>query len=349
MSSRTLILRTAYLLALASPIRGDEPTPVSGRVEFSDGAARTGQLVLAPGATLRLNADRAQHALALDQIREIRFIPEKEERVRPWRFKEAGQTEKEYTGAPYPVRYLRAAITLANGAHLTGHLFATPLYLTDSNGTEKIVLPAKQRGDTNDTLASLVYPTRVVIEGSSAAEDVTDLRVRLPAALAQAVDVAALTRPGLTPLTVRRDPATHEWLLRHAPDETLFLAVRTADALHVGWPTDTCSTATLAAATQAVAWARDFFDARTVAGVCADADGRTVYTLLLLRRHSGTTLEAERNRPWQLGVWRWIVDADTREWMLAGRGAFFRGLLAPGEEPPTVTLMNEEYGMRNTE
>ena len=55
-------------------------------------------------------------------VREIRLAPEREEMDRNWRFKEAGQTAKEYFGDPYPVRALNGADGAICAARLRGAL-----------------------------------------------------------------------------------------------------------------------------------------------------------------------------------------------------------------------------------
>ena len=87
----------------------------AGTIEFSDGRLVAGNISLTPGGTLKIEAGPAMRVLPLDAVREIRLTPETETMERAWRFKEAGQTAKEYFGDPYPVRHLAVTVTLGDG------------------------------------------------------------------------------------------------------------------------------------------------------------------------------------------------------------------------------------------
>src|SRR5580658_5843580 len=113
-------------LGFVAGIGAEEPR--EGRIEFSDGNAIAGKISLTPGGELKIQAGSQMRVLDLARVREIRLAPEKEEMDRNWRFKEAGQTAKEFFGEPYPVRYLQATVLLAGGESLTGHLYSTVLY-----------------------------------------------------------------------------------------------------------------------------------------------------------------------------------------------------------------------------
>jgi hypothetical protein len=85
---------------------------------------------------------------------------------------------------------------------------------------------------------------------------------------------------------------------------------------------------------------RDFFDGRKLLGVWRDEATGELYTLAMLTRQGQTSLDAERSQPWRLEVFRWKEGEDQRL-LLAGRGFFFRGILAKGVPPPPVRLSKE--------
>ena len=103
-----------------------------------------GKISLTPGGSLKIESGSQIRVLDLDRVREIRIAPESEEMDRNWRFKEAGQTAKEYFGDPYPVRYLQATVLLAGGESFSGHLYSTVLYVEGAETAQKVLLLSKQ-------------------------------------------------------------------------------------------------------------------------------------------------------------------------------------------------------------
>ncbi len=74
-------------------------------------------------------------------VREIRFYPETEEMRRNWKFiettkynEETAESDyspaaKEYSGKPYPLRYLAATVIFNSDESLQGHLYTVTVYL----------------------------------------------------------------------------------------------------------------------------------------------------------------------------------------------------------------------------
>ena len=139
-----------------------------GSVEWSDGHKLTGAISLTPGKELRLFTSAAAVSLSLDEVREIRFKPEKEEMWEGFYFPDAGQTTRVKTGEVYPIRYLQTEITLADGKIIEGHLFTTTVYVETDDATKKVVLMAKQTGANGEKLADLVYPTLIRFDADAA-------------------------------------------------------------------------------------------------------------------------------------------------------------------------------------
>jgi hypothetical protein len=276
----------------------------------------------------------------LDRVREIRVSPEKEEMDRDWRFKEAGQTAKEFFGDPYPVRYLQATVVLAGGETLTGHLYSTVLYVEGAESAQKVVLLSKQRGDEGATLQSMIYPTRISFGGATAADtDTVALRVKWPG-LGAGSEIAALTRGALVRLEAAPAGPAGEFKMPSPLGREFFLAIRTGGKVVAGWPAGS-DQKTLARVQDALTNAEDFFDERRVLGVVPDPAAAEVYSLVLAARKGKTTLAQPRSQPWRLEIYRWKTEEGGDRLMLAGQGWLFRGIDAKDEVPPTVELSDK--------
>jgi hypothetical protein len=336
----------AALLVLAFAIAAGAEEPREGRVEFSDGNAVAGKISLTPGGELKLQTGSKIRALDLARVREIRLAPEKEEMDRNWRFKEAGQTAKEYFGEPFPVRYLQTTILLAGGESLAGHLYTTVLYVEEGETAQKVLLPAKQRGNEGQSLKSLVYPTRVSFVGATVADSATaTLRVKWPG-LGPRSEIAAISRGALVSLTPAPAGPAGEFKMTSPSGREFFLAIKTGGRIVVGWPAEKDEKA-LALVQTALANSEDFFDERRVLGVFRDKAAGEVYSLILAARKGQTTLEEARSQPWRLEIYRWKTEEDSERLMLAGQGYLFRGIGAKGEAVPAVELSDKLWLMRH--
>jgi hypothetical protein len=151
------------LLGVTDAMRA-APESRPGQIQFSNGETVEGTLSLTPGAELSIEAGGQLRRVSFDRVQAISLTPEHEEMVQKWRFVEAGKTQKQREGDPYPVRQLRATIVLASGEKITGHLYTTVLYVEGQERTQKVVLWAKQRGKEGQALESLIYPTQIVFK-----------------------------------------------------------------------------------------------------------------------------------------------------------------------------------------
>lgn len=335
----------AALLSLAVVSSAWAEEPRDGRVEFSDGNAVDGKISLTPGAELKIHAASQIRVLDLSRVREIRLAPEKEEMDRNWRFKEAGQTAKEFFGESYPVRYLQATVLLAGGESLTGHLYSTVLYVEGGEKAQKVLLLAKQRGTEGQTLQSLVYPTRVSFGGATVADSATaTLRLNWPE-LEPRSEIAALTRGALVPLKPTPKGPAGEYKMASPSGREFFVAIKSGGKIIVGWPAEK-DEKTLAQVQKALANSEDFFDERRVLGAIRDKTAGEIYSLLLAARKGQTTLEEARSQPWRLEIYRWKTEEGTDRLMLAGQGYLFRGIGAKGEAVPEVELSNKLWHIR---
>lgn len=318
-------LLVALLLLVAGSVHARP-----GMVEYSDGHSVTGNVTLTPGKQIQFLDGTQQRAFGLEQVREIRFFAEEETLERKWRFIAAGKADKEFTGQPYPVRHVKATVALADGGTITGHLFTTVLYVEDAEGACKIILLAKQRGEEGQTLAQLVYPSRISFTDKAGQAGV-QLTVKLGSSPDEFMGMAL---GSLTRLNARRAEAG-QYTMAAPLGEELLLGWRKGNDILVGWATN-AEAKVVTRVREGVKDAEDFFDGKELLGVWHDAAAGNVYSLMLLHRQGGTTLGGAKSQPWRVSVWRWKYDPETNQLMLAGRGDMFRGIIGPGDTLPAV-------------
>ncbi len=326
------------MLVLALALPAFPATKRPGRVQLSDGATLEGLISLSPGEDLRLHIEGNQiRALDFERVREIRLAPAQEKMVQKWRFVEAGQTRKEFSGQPYLTRDLQATVVLAGGEKLAGHLYTTVLYVEEGAKARKVILPAKQRGKEGENANALVFPALIMFTDVAAgAEETIRLRVSLPG-LADPSEAAALTWGALYTLDGRKSETPGEFLMPSPLGRDMFLAAKTGNRILAGWPA-TSDPRFLDIVRTNLVNAEDFFDDRKLLGVCYDEPNRDIYSLLMLHRTGQTTMDGDKTQPWRLVILRWKYDPESQRVLLAGRGCLFRGILPKGEAPPAVSL-----------
>ena len=241
----------------------------SGRtaaVYFSDGKVLTGKISLTPGRSFKLNipeggtlktrdmvtGEDVQYGkvrnFTFEPIREIRFYPEKEEMRRKWKFIETtkynektGEADyspaaKEYSGRPYPLRYLAATVIFNSDESLQGHLYTATIYVKTGGKTHRLVLRSKQRGQEGTSLDELVYVSRIKLldKGRNIAAKVNvkfnDMRFGPGDA------VQAVTKESLTPIPTIMTENDDACVVESAFGEEFYLAVRKDGKYIVGWP-----------------------------------------------------------------------------------------------------------------
>ena len=332
-----IILGFALLLGGVAAASAQER---AGKIEFSDSNVLSGIISLTPGSELKIEAGPAIRVLALDRVREIRFAPEKEEMERAWRFKEAGQTAKEFFGDPYPVRSLAATVTLGDGEQISGHLYTTVLYVADGDNVQKVILLAKQRGKEGDTFQSLVYPKQISFGDSAAATATVKLKL---SGLGAKPEVVAITRGALARLEAKARGGSGEFEMPSPLGKEIFMAAKSGQTILVAWPKAADEKIT-ALVRNAMTNSEDFFDDRRILGAFEDTTNSEIYSLVLAVRKGKTTLDETRSQPWRLEIYRWKLDEDERV-MLAGQDYFFRGIGAKDEAPPTVELSEKLWNL----
>ncbi len=327
--------------------RAAEPVR-QGMVQFSDGGTLSGVLALSHGAAFKLHGDKKNlHTFTLDALRELRFAPVEEKMEQRWRFPVAGQTRKEKFGKPYPTCHIRATAVLAGGETVEGHLYTTVVYVQTSNKTHKAVLRSKLHGKEGETFEDLVYPVRITLDQVGQAVE-GGCMLEPPAELGRVKEIVALTHGALVRLEACRSREKKADVKAfHMPSDlgsTLFLAIHAVPAeagptLTVAWPAfeGDDQQALEKLVHEKLKHVSDFFDERALLGVWRDSKTKDVYSLLMLTRAGQTTFGAKRSQPWRLGIWRW-KEGDENRLMVAGRGYFFRGILAKNETVPPVVV-----------
>ena len=347
-------------------------------VYFSDGKVLTGKISLTPGRSFKLNIPKAGKLKTTDMVtgedvqygkvrrftfgpvREIRFYPEKEEMRRNWKFVETTKyneetaeadyspAAKEYSGKPYPLRYLAATVIFNSDESLQGHLYTATVYLKTKEKTYRLVLRSKQRGPEGTTLDELVYVRRIKLldEGKNIAAKVTvkfaDMRFGPEDA------VQAVTKESLTPIPTKITESNDTCVVESAFGEEFYLAVRKDGKYIVGWPKEQ-DKKLFAIAHDHIQRQRDFYNDKKLLGVTTSEDGKEVLTLVSLRRKVAPTHFGEIGgewdkelgtvvEPWRLSIWRWKYDRVNQELILSSRGTFFRIILLPEDPTPEVAI-----------
>jgi hypothetical protein len=203
--------------------------------------------------------------------------------------------------------------------------------------TEKVILLAKQRGKKGETMQSLVYPTRIVFRDETVQ---VEKSVRLQ--LGMKGVVVALTRGALVRLEAKGD------VLPSPLGAEIFVAVKDGEKITVGWPAEN-DAKFLKLVQEALPNVRDFFDDQKLLGVWRDPVSGDVYSAMMLERKGQTTLNAEKSQPWRCEVWRWKYEPDDNRLMIAGRGYFFRGIIARGAKAPVVVVSPELWKPKRAE
>jgi len=306
-----------------------------GTVEWSDGRKVTGAISITPGKDLRLFTSTEQVALQLDEVKEMRFKPEKEETREGFYFPNAGQATQAKTGEVYPVRYLQTEITLADGKVIEGHLFTTTLYVESEDATEKVVLMSKQTGADGQKLADLPYTTVIHFDvaAPSAGSSLIDLT---QAGFAGNQPPVIVARPDLGLLPAQQTEGKPVWSVPLADPSKLLFSVEAADGVHVSWPGTEADASIQQAVTTALNVMRDFYDTRTLLGCFYDTDAGDVYSLVMLERKGVTYSFDADKKPWSLVILRWKYDPDEKKTTLLNRVPLVTGRAVGNSTPPAV-------------
>jgi hypothetical protein len=136
---------------------------VPGVIELSDGRKLPGKIYTTRGRRLKIyNLKREVYEyVPVAALKQIEVTVEWERMDKEWRFKEAGNPEKIYSGREYPVRSLVWTLTLRNDHAIAGHILGQPLYVEEGGKAQRFLLHQRDKGEMGQTLKDLVYVRRV--------------------------------------------------------------------------------------------------------------------------------------------------------------------------------------------
>ena len=294
-----------------------------GVIEWSDGHKQSGDISLTDGKSLRVFTSAAQVTLTLDQVKEIDFTAEKEQMWEGFYFPNAGQATQVKTGEVYPIRYIKSQVTLGSGQVVEGHLNTTVFYIENDDGTQKVVVLAKQTGANGEKMADLIYPTAIRFNAGTASTASAQIDLTA-AAFPGAKPPVIVTRPDLSFVSAQPVAGKPVWTVATDDPAKLFFSVEAGDGIHVAWPDAAPDPAMQAAAETGLSAMRDFYDTRTTLACTSDAAAGDIYTLNLLKR-LGKSLDGGGNAtpqgviPWSLVILRWKYDADQKKATLLNR------------------------------
>jgi hypothetical protein len=316
-----------------------------GSIEWSDGHKLVGAISLTSGKDLRLFTSTAAVSLSLDEVKEIRFKPEKEEMWEGFYFPNAGQTTQVKTGEVYPIRYLQTEITLADGKVIEGHLFTTTVYVETDDATEKVVLMAKQTGANGEKLADLVYPTLIRFDAGASSAGFSRIDLT-EAGFVPLHPPAIIAMPDLTLSPMEQTAGKPIWTVPVENPGQMLFAVEAADGIHVTWPQGASPGPEIDPAIQQAAETglrvmQDFYDTRTLLGSFSSGDGTDVYSLVMMKR-VGTTYSFSADKiPWSLVILRWKYDPEQKKVTLLNRVLLATGRAESHSPLPAVFKQSE--------
>jgi hypothetical protein len=159
---------------------------VPGCVELSTGLKVPGLVYTTRAKRLKIfNLERKVYEyVPVAACKKIEAVLEWERLDKEWRFKEAGNTEKVYTGRSYPLRMLSWRLTLRNDHAIVGHILGQPLYAEHNGKAERFILHQRDKGAMGGKLEDLVYITRVDFGPEAYNRAVDELKAKAEAAAA---------------------------------------------------------------------------------------------------------------------------------------------------------------------
>ncbi|HUU91229.1 MAG TPA: hypothetical protein VM238_08475 [Phycisphaerae bacterium] len=138
---------------------------VPGYIELSDGTRRAGRIYTTRAKRLKIyNLKREIYEFVpVPACKRIEGVVEWERLDKEWRFKEAGNPEKVYTGRAYPLRMHAWRLTLRNDHEILGHILGQPVYVLCEGKAERFILHKRDKGPMGAKLEDLVYVRRIVL------------------------------------------------------------------------------------------------------------------------------------------------------------------------------------------
>ena len=157
---------------------------VPGYVELSTGLKVPARIFTTRGKRLKIfNLKReAYEYVPVPALTKIEAVVEWERVDKEWRFKEAGNPEKVYTGRSYPARQLAWRLTLRNNHEILGHVLGQPLYAEHNGKVERFILHKRDKGAMGGELKDLLYIKSVEFGADAYNQAVDELKAKAEAA-----------------------------------------------------------------------------------------------------------------------------------------------------------------------
>jgi hypothetical protein len=171
---------------------------VPGYIQLSTDLKVPGYIFTTRAARLKVyNLDREMwEFVPVPAIKSIEAALEWERMDKEWRFKEAGNPEKVYSGREYPVRKVQYVLTLLNDHRIRGHILGQPLYVARDDKADRFLLNDRSKGAMGETLASLKYIKHVELGPEAYNQAVEELKAKAEAAAKKAEAEPKKAAPG---------------------------------------------------------------------------------------------------------------------------------------------------------
>lgn len=150
-----------------SPLLKPAAEVLLGKITLSSGEELAGQISSTAGKPLRVWVE-AQHEyvdMPLSEVKEVRATVIWERDEAEWHFIASGSDVKEYTGKTYPARETTYTFVTSDGREIAGSVVA-PIYVRTPDGERMLVLHKRDKGAIGQTLADLIFITRISFEPS---------------------------------------------------------------------------------------------------------------------------------------------------------------------------------------
>jgi hypothetical protein len=132
---------------------------VPGYVELSTGLKVPGWIYTTRAARIRIYNLRREvyEYVPVPALKRIEATVQWARMDKEWRFREAGNPEKVFSGREYPVRKVAYTLTLRNDHKIVGHILGAPLYVDHNGKVERFILHDRDKGGMGSSLADLKY------------------------------------------------------------------------------------------------------------------------------------------------------------------------------------------------
>ncbi|MDD3119627.1 MAG: hypothetical protein PHQ27_10645 [Victivallales bacterium] len=328
------------LLLIMTVLAGGRLEADRAHIVMSDGVSYEGDLtimgsrplIIVPEAAARERFVR-QRRFALADLAAIVQRPEQQEMHRPWRYREAGKTDKDYGTGRYPWVNFFTELHLVNGDICRGHIISLPLRFT-GDGPGKIFLLRQIKGRVGEDWSAVRYPVR--IDFLRAAVQPEPPLTGTLSGCGQLLQVTALDnrRETVISASVKDDSFCFEHLLPGTYDLFILTDRMVLYGLSDEVPPAFAGTPLVKDAKAGIdkmfPSADDFFTTRRAFQV----QGNTAFAKLLVYGRRDDFYHREQLTPhggyiWHLEVWSWHLAG--REWKIDRRYLLLRRLQAGTE------------------